>query len=489
MIYRQTADFLEELLAVTGAREVWVACSGGLDSMVLLALVRSFGQRRGVPVGVLHFNHGLRPAARADEFLVLAQAVRDYGLPLVLGQAHALRERARSRRLSLETAARQARYAFFGRFLRRRTAVIVTAHHATDQVETMLFNLMRGTGLRGLKGIPRRRGRIGRPLLTLTRACLEAFAAEHGLAFNQDESNFSPLFTRNRIRQELLPLVRKLGGPGVEERMAATGLRLAADLEIVDDRLGELEALVEKCENGGLRIERARLQACSEALKPHFLGRMLRYVGAVKQVPARVLTELSALVGRPGERREGHYHLGRGLVFGVSPEWVRLFFSASSPTEKTAVDLDFVIAGPGIYQLPGRLGRFSLNYPLPLRSVGEALSANPTAFGEQVDGDCLKFPLRLRYRRPGDRFQPLGLQGQSRKLKKFLIDQKLDRAARARLPLLVDRDEQILWVLGLRLDHRCRLRPESRQVVKLEFFPWQQDFDQWVRKQSVIPRL
>lgn len=462
------SDFLKRFLLETGAVEVWVACSGGLDSMALLSLVQEFATRSGVSVGALHFNHGLRPESCADELFVAAQ-VRDLGLPLVIGQARNLREEAQRQHLSLETAARRARYKFFHSFLERRQPVLlVTAHNATDQVETMLMNLMRGTGLRGVKGIPQRRGRIGRPLLQVTRAQLVDYIADKQIAYREDPSNSSLEFTRNRVRLELLPVIRKLGGPGVEERIAGAGLRLADDLKVIDTQLDELWLHV-KTVKAGLEIDRRLLQESPFALIPHILGRMMRRSGAVKQVSARVLEDLCALVGSVDERRESRYDLGGGLVFRALPETIIISLEGSrSRLDGGVSGYQLAVPGSGLYHLPHDLGALKVGQMRPRDELLDfAKSQNGESFSEVVDGDRLKFPLTIRNRRPGDRFQPLGLLGSSVKLKKFLLDRKLSRAARSAQPLLLDSEGKIIWVVGERLDHRFRITAKSRNYVKL----------------------
>ncbi len=442
--------------------------------MALLSLVREFAGWAGIPVGVVHFNHGLRPEARDDELFVVTQALKS-GLPLVIGQARNLRDAAISDHLSLETAARQVRYAFFQRFLKsREQAAIVTAHNATDQVETILMNLMRGAGLRGIKGIPRRRGRIGRPLLQVTRAELVDYVSRNRIAYREDPSNRSLEFSRNRVRLELLPVIRELGGNGVEERIAGAGLRLAADLKIIDGRLDDFWLQV-KPERAGLAVERILLQENEAALLPHILGRMIRRAGAVKQVSARVLDDLCRLVGSPGERRESRYDLGAGLVFRAFPETV--FIGMEEKRSRSAggygqSDYQMVLPDCSLYQLPHNLGTLQIERVLVNNNLLELKTqTKKQSFLEIVDGDKLLFPLKIRNRRPGDRFQPLGLQGKSCKLKKFMVDRHLSRFKRSVVPVLVDEEEKIVWVVGERLDHRFRITPESRNYVKLHFEP------------------
>ncbi|MBN2810154.1 MAG: tRNA lysidine(34) synthetase TilS [Deltaproteobacteria bacterium] len=474
MIQLRVNDFLRRFLSESGTAEIWVACSGGLDSMALLFLVKDFADRAGLDVGVLHFNHALRPEARDDELLVAAQAAR-LGLPLYLGQARKLKEQAQSAHLSLETAARRVRYAFFHRFLKGRAkALLVTAHNATDQVETIIMNLMRGSGLRGIKGIPQCRGRIGRPLLQVPRAKLAAYVAEKGIVYREDPSNSSPAFTRNRVRLELLPLLRKLGGVGVEERMAEAGLRLAADLEFIDDQLDLFWPRVKPLPDG-LKVERRLLQQSPAALVPHILGRMIRRAGAVKQVSARVLDDLGALVGRPGERRESRYDLGGGLVFRALPELIKISVEGSrSRLDGGVPAYQMSLPNPGLYCLPHALGSLRVG-DAAVCEIGPGFNpqiseqGSGPRFRELVDADKLHFPLQIRNRQPGDLFQPLGMGGKRTKLKKFLADRHLSRPARSLLPLLLDREGDIIWVVGLRLDHRFRVTAESRRVVELIF--------------------
>ena len=468
MLPSRVTEFCDAFLRDRGAGELWVACSGGLDSLALLELVRDYGEKRRVPVGVLHFNHNLRPGAREDELLVAAKAA-GCNLPLVIGQGRDLAGRVRQEKhLSLETVARKARYAFFQRFLKaREKALLLTAHQADDQVETVLMNLMRGTGLRGLKGIPARRGRIGRPLLQTTRAELEAWVAERGLAYREDESNASPRFFRNRVRSELLPVIRRLGGGGVEKRIAGACVRLAADLDFIDR---QLEPYLEKIAAvpGGLAISRPLFNTLPEALRPHLLGAMIRRAGGRSQVPARVLDELSRLASG---RRESVYDLGAELLFQARPE--TLFIGrpeAGTGSEVFAYELK--IPGFGLYELPADLGSIEISPPVEAgfnRIAVEAPTAGPVF--EQIDGDRLVFPLTLRNRRPGDRFSPLGLEAGRRKLKKFFQEQGISRACRALWPLLVNGDGEIIWVAGLRLGHSFRLRPETRSPVTLKLTP------------------
>jgi len=463
MLPDRVAESCRLLLLETGARELWVACSGGLDSVVLLDLLWEHRHRTigGMRLGVLHFNHNLRPEALEDELFVWRLA-RNMRLPLRLGQARGLRRKvAETPHLSLENASREARYAFFQHFFEHRPeAAIVTAHQADDQAETILMNLMRGAGLKGLKGIPRRRGRIGRPLLEIDRAELAAWAEKRGLNYREDASNQSPEFFRNRIRQELLPVMRELAGCGVTGRIASAGLRLADDWRLIEELLDDFQDGVRE-EPGRIVVERALWQRLPQSLRPHFWGRLFRRVGAVKLVSAQVLGELSRLSDNPGE---SCYDLGAGLQFRA--ERRRLSIVWRPVTEDvSAVFFELVLSGLGEYHLPGRLGVLSLQ-PADVKD-----GWSPDPFQEVIDSERLSLPLQLRTWLPGDSFQPLGLGGRSRKLKKFFNDLKFSRRQRQSWPLLVNGSGEIIWVLGCRLDHRFRLSPRTRRPWRLSFVP------------------
>jgi tRNA(Ile)-lysidine synthase len=475
MVRRTVSKFLTQFLSDTGSHEIWVACSGGLDSMVLLALVREFVVENTLVLGVIHFNHNLRSESASEELFVAATALKSE-LPVVIGQARDLKNEILNSGNSLETEARNHRYAFFQRLLKiRPQAVILTAHNATDQVETIMMNLMRGTGLRGLKGIPRKRGRIGRPLLEITRAQLADYVNENRIDFREDPSNDSLAFSRNRVRHELLPVIHRLGGPGVEARIAGAGLRLAADLKIIDRQLDALWPAVEDVP-GGVTVARKFLQQIEVECLPHFIARMIRRAGAVKQVPARVLDELVVLVGTEGERRLSHYDLGAGLVFKGLSEVV--FIGRGGVAGKFA-DLpayQLELKDYGLWQLPHGLGTIKLSLlksPIrpDFRKAAATLISNEAKFKEIIAADNLTFPLLLRNRRPGDFFLPLGLAGKSCKLKKFLNSRALNLCKRSRIPLLCNGTGEIIWIVGERLDHRFRVTRDSRDLVELTYIP------------------
>ena len=206
---------------------VLCALSGGADSMYLLCRLLEGRERYGWTVYAAHFNHGLRPAAQRDEDFVRDWCKRQ-GVPLATGRAD-VPAFVRREGLSVEEGARILRYRFLAETAEAEgLALTATGHHAGDNAETVLMNLIRGCGLNGLTGIPERRGDIVRPMLNVTRREIGDYLKEHGVPHVEDESNADPAFTRNRVRLQLLPLLEELN-PRAAEHICAAAARLRED--------------------------------------------------------------------------------------------------------------------------------------------------------------------------------------------------------------------------------------------------------------------
>jgi len=200
---RQAAEKYSMFKSDNNCEDVVVALSGGADSVALLNVMKSLAGEYGLNISACHVNHGLREAAAADEAFVRELCEREQ-IPLVVRAAEIMV----AKHQSVEEVARKARYGIFAEVSQGKK--IAVAHTASDNEETVLFNLIRGTGLKGLCGIPPTRDNIIRPLILCERSEVEAYCREHGLLYVTDESNFSEAFTRNKIRLSLLPLIREI---------------------------------------------------------------------------------------------------------------------------------------------------------------------------------------------------------------------------------------------------------------------------------------
>jgi tRNA(Ile)-lysidine synthase len=418
----------------------WViALSGGLDSCVLLHLLR-FTVRPRARLVAAHFDHAMRPGSAAD-----ARWVR--GLCAAWGVEYAC-ERA-TLPPSSEAEAREARYRFLDR-LRERSAParVFTAHHADDQAETVLFRILRGTGIAGLRGIPGvREPGIVRPLLGFWREELEAYAASVGLRWRDDPTNEHLGFARNALRHEVLPMVEASVSSGA--RRALVRLAAVADgeeeawAEVLPGVLSQLGLSFGSSGRHGLSLDRQATAALGPALR----GRVLRWaVARVGGAMDDATTRRAVAFVEEGASGAG-VELGGGLQ--LRRELDRLELTGH---EELDADEGLVIGGPGQGRGRAILGGRAIPVTWHTGETRQAAigreSRERPAPGHEASfplGDVV-FPLTLRGRRPGDR---VCLPGGTSKLKKVLLAARIPPAMRTSVPVLVDAAGRVLWVPGV----------------------------------------
>lgn len=406
-------------------RPVLVALSGGVDSVVLLHLLR-FGAARP-PLVAAHFDHAMRPGSGADAAWV-AGLCRAWAVPLASGRAPAPPR--------TEAEARAARYAFLEEAAAQAgAAAIATAHHADDQAETVLFRAARGAGLRGLRGILPQRDRVVRPLLPFTRSEIEAYARAAGLRWREDPTNAARAYARNRIRAEVLPALEEVV-PGAARALARLAGQARAAERAWDELLDGLLAGVLLADSPeAAEVARDRLLAYPSEIQGRVLRHLLRRHGfAPGWAGTRAAVEFitSGASGR-GLRLSGGVRLER--------EFDRLLVRwpvAAGPAERTAR-----IEGSGGGEAEATVGgcrrvvRWGATSPGADAADGAVEGFDPTA---------VRFPLELRGWRAGDRIR---LPGGTKKLKKLFAERRLGRGARARAAVLAEANGRVLWVVGV----------------------------------------
>jgi tRNA(Ile)-lysidine synthase len=402
---------------------VVVALSGGLDSVVLLHLLRF---ELAIDVRAAHFDHAMRPASGADALWVRGLC-RAWDVPLETARAE---DAPRS-----ESAARELRYTFLDAAADRvGAALIATAHHADDQAETVLFRLARGTGLKGLAGIPARRGRIVRPLLPFTRAELAAYAAGRHLRWREDESNRSPRFARNRIRHRVLPELERIR-PGATRRIARIA-RSAAAAERAWHTItvAAAAAVIEHADESEIVLARDRLLAYD----PHVRARVIRHLlDRLGSRPDRAGTR-SAMAFISSGGSGGGVELAGGVRLERDFDRLTLRHGSEEPQQADVV-LRITDAGPG----GGTFAAGGRTYVARWAPAGQGA---PTGSVARFDPSSVCFPLELRTWRPGDRIR---LAYGSKKLKRLFQERRVPRRRRASVPVLADRAGAVLWVVGL----------------------------------------
>lgn len=447
----QTLDrFFRDAAPAEPGDLIVVAFSGGPDSTSLLHGLARLAPARGLPLLAAHLDHGLDPGSEARAAAARRLAER-LGVECV-----ADRQPVRARQgESPEAAARRVRYRFLEEVRRAHAGRwIATAHHRDDQAETVLLRLLQGTGLEGLAGIRPIHGRVVRPFLDLDPAELAAFldsGLPEPLAPTVDPTNRDLRVPRNRVRHALLPALES-ADPGATEslaRLAEAALRARATLE------RRLEAILDPT---GDAVRREAFEALPEALRPHALAFLERRAGAPYPASRAARNELARQLAAP-EVQIG-CDLPGGWRWGSEGPRLTVFHARDHHRPPTPA-FSYTLPLPGEVEIPelGITVRVRREAVAPWMFEG---SRHRAAFSLAAEAGAAPEPRRaeVRNRRPGDRLHPLGAPGR-RKLKDVLIDRRVPRPERDRLPLLCV-DGRIAWVPGVTVDEAFRL-PEGSE--------------------------
>jgi tRNA(Ile)-lysidine synthase len=437
-----------------------VAFSGGADSTALLYLCLLLTEDLGLEITAAHLDHGLRGIeAERDREAAEARA-GDLNLPFVWEKVDC-RKLAAVRALSLEEAAREARYDFLERVrINSGARYITTGHTADDNAEAILFNMIRGTGPAGLAGIPPiREGRILRPLLIFWKKDLVRYLKARGLTWVEDSTNTDLDYSRNRIRHSLLPQMEKHFNPAVKAALNRTA-------EIIRDEESAWQVYLERLK-----------PKVSWTLGPDSVTMRISSLNGLHVAEKRRLIRegFRYIKGQPRALESGHVEAilnlltgekGRGLDLpGRNRAWTKddfLFIGISLEEHETSFEYSL--------PLPGLVYIEEIGSGIESEIDRDPKDINPRKLGPDMavlDFDLIEPPLIVRNLRPGDRFQPLGLKG-TKKLHDFFIDAKVPASERREIPLVLDR-KGIIWLVGLRVSERTRFSAGTKTALFLKF--------------------
>lgn len=475
-------SFSQELRAaclLSADDHVVVGVSSGPDSLALLHLLLGLGKLDdwNLKLHIAHLNHQLRGSdAEADAAFVQAAAdsysiscsieTRDIAKLVEVGSG------------GVEEISRRERYAFFERVcLQTGAKVVAVGHHADDHAETILQRIIRGTGLRGLAGIPQSRPispgsdiRLIRPLLRMTRASLRKYLSDEGVAFREDATNASIEPTRNRIRHVILPQIEESINPQVRDAL----VRLGEQAAWVQEYLGEtvqrtFESLIISHTDQELVLNVEALGRKSRIVQTELIRLGYRSFGLGEQDLS--FAHLSAALDLVADRASGkQLQLPQGMTLEKS--YHRLVFSFPSDEPREEIAAQIAIHLPGKTMLPIRRLQIDCSLATLTENDVRCLRHNAEKMQECIDLDAVHPPLVVRKRKPGDRFFPLGAPG-SKSLSDFLSDAKVDPKARERVAVLCDQLGPI-WVIGYRIDDRVKLTALTRRALHVSAKPLEQ---------------
>ena len=446
----------QQQLFVPG-QHLLVAVSGGPDSIALLSLLHRLARSWRLTLTAVHCNYGLRGAESDGDESFVSTFCRERLLSLVIHRPTLVKRRQRS---SLQAAARDARYDFIKQLAHEVGAdCIAVGHTANDQAETLLMWMLRGAGMAGLAGMPyAREDRIIRPLLAATREEVLAYLDHEGLTYRRDSSNEKPLYHRNRIRKELLPVITQLAPAAVHVLQRQADL-LREDEQYLEQITNELvRALVRHDSRGVQRVNRQAFIELPVALQRRLVRAVLRtYDEEGRASSVRVVESVRRVLlkGRSGARLS----LKQALVT-LDQESVR-FSPGARGDHRHETDLGQGKRETLMLPVPSTVywarTNQQIHVQLMTRRAAEEMGRSPSQGLALFDADRFSQPLLVRAWQAGDRFSPHGMKGKSKKLQDFFTDRKVARHERGKVPLLVA-PEGILWVVGMRQDERFVVR-------------------------------
>ncbi len=455
MIIDQVRESIEKYRMLSQGDRVIVGVSGGMDSVALLSVLNKLSHEYGIALVVAHLNHRLRgKESHRDEVFVKKLALK-LGLPCEI-QSIVVRE-FRKRGMTLQEAAREARFSFFRSLVQKCGARrVALGQTADDQAETIVMRFLRGAGLAGLKGIsPVRDEVVIHPLIEVRRWQIEAYLAEEGLPHVEDSSNRKDVYLRNRIRRHLIPMLENYN-PKLKTRLAGMGQVLLLDEEYMRARTNEVWGRVVRENGDAISLDLTQFRNLHPALRFRLLRRS---VGSVSDISVRRLgmTHILSLANLAlGERPQGEIHLPGRLTARRIYDRLKIDKGErpSSPV------FDYPVAFPGTTPLP------ELGQKLMIEFVDQWNVKEASLRRVFLDSQRLQGPLRVRNYQHGDRFRPLGMMG-VKKVKDCFIDGKVPMEERSRTPVVVS-GNAIVWVVGYRISQDVRVTAETKRVIRME---------------------
>ena len=425
-----------------------IGSSGGPDSQFLTYMLNEIKVEYNLNLILAHLNHLHRKEASKDENLV-KETAKKLDIKFQIKRA-SMDEYARANKISSEDAGRRLRYAFFNEIAQKYPgAKIAIAHNKNDQAETMIMRMIRGTGIDGLCAMAYKSSNIIRPILSIEKREIINYLDQNSISYAYDKTNGENDYTRNYIRNEVIPKMENVNPQAVDNLYNLSEL-LKNDLYIIESRVDEAyDYAIKSVNNYNISFDKNRFESLDDSLKSRVLRRaILKLKGDLKDFSKENIDQFLNVISLDN----GKESVKDNLTFIKNYRTYDLYINQSIKLGKTSELLNI----DNILNFNGLIFKATLD---------DKINENDK-YTAYFDCDKIKFPLTIRYRQNGDKFKPYGMNN-NKKLKNFFIDEKVDRNLRDKIPLIISNDE-IIWIVGHRVSNDFKVDKTTSNILKIE---------------------
>ena len=453
-IEKRVLSTISKYQMITEGDSIIVAVSGGADSVCLLKILYALKEYLNIRLLVAHLNHGLRPKADGKETKFVATLAKRLNLAFISDKCNTI---TKAQGTSIEEKAREMRYQFFQKALDENHAQkLALGHTMNDQAETVLMHFLRGTGLTGLAGIPPiRQNCFIRPLIEITRNQIHSYLKQNNESFIMDSSNLETRYLRNKIRLELLPLLLDYQ-PKLIEHLGELALSCRQEAQVLDNEATKLLNMITvDSSHHYLDVSLTNFSTLTCSLQYRIIRQAIKKIkGDLRKIDRG---HIKAVVDCANNNKpQMKLNLPENII--VKRIYNRLRFSFGGRIETH--NYSYVINTLGKYQIR------EINKTISFTEISndDFKVSSPTPQEVFLDLDMLKWPLKARNFRMGDKFIPLGMNG-FKKVKDIFIDKKIPSEERKKIPILVSHDD-IVWVHGIRIDDRYKIKQSTKRILR-----------------------
>jgi tRNA(Ile)-lysidine synthase len=462
-LLERVRSFFQESHIKVRRKLLLVAVSGGPDSVCLLHVLNELKNELGIEIHVVHLDHKLRGKASTDDAQYVLDLCHKLELPVTLEQ-HDVKAYQKEHKLSLEEAAREVRYNFFREAADEvGAATVAVGHTLDDHVETVLLNLLRGAGTRGLRGLQLIRSMkvtngsltVIRPLLSVSRKATADYCLRNHLKPRTDATNSSMELRRNRVRLDLIPALTTYN-PDINEALLRTSKIAAQDFAFLEVSARRYFKKIVRKRGDVISFDKTQLQKLPDSLKRLVIRQAIEdIIGTLKDIEARHIEEMIEFLEKPAGKV---IMLPYGLYFTSEYDCFMLGKDIEVPSPFPYFENSFDL---------GIEASVHVNNWIIKSEIVSPRTVTDNKFVAYFDANTVEKKLMVRTRKPGDRFQPLGMV-EEKKVGRFMIDSRIPKRWRDQVPI-VSTGDKVIWVVGYRIDDRYKVTEDTKKALRIEF--------------------